>query len=205
MEIKIEGMQRIIDILDPDKFRKALTPSINRALSSTRTEASRLIRKEKGWKIKKKDLDSRISFTKATKSKHHGVLYVNDGGHNSISLTYFGAKEVRHLKGRVRVQTRHVGKVQQRTKAKSGVHVQVKRGGKKAHYPNAFIATMKSGHIGVFRNIENGKWTGKIREIRTVSPATMFKGIKKFLEKHALKVFIKEFRHNYQRALKKIK
>lgn len=209
MDVEITGIRDLVKRLDHKKITKAMNRSINRAAKSTKTEASRLIRKDEGWKIKKKDLDPRIKIHLSTEKKLRAVIFAEristkTGRHTSqgsFSLTYFGAKEVRPLKGRVRIQTRHVGRTAKRTKVKSGVHVQVKRGGRKAYFSKAFLARMSSGYIGVFRNVEGGKWGGKMHEVKVISAGTMFRKIKPRLEKYASKIVMKELKHNLNRAL----
>lgn len=214
VSFELEGLERALNLLDPNKVEAAATDSINRVAASTKAKASHIIRNDEGWKIKKRDLDKRLAYTKARKGHLEAVLYPRRvsgktgrlTGKESFPLTYFGAQEVRKSANQVLMRKRGkeglVTKRQKRTKLPGGVRVKTQRGENYARYPKAFIARMKSGHVGVFRNVEGGKWGGKIREIRTVGVTTMFANIEPRLEEHAIKRWRKEFpaklRHHFR-------
>lgn len=195
MTLRLEGLDRLKRRLDPKKVERAAVSAINRAAKSTLSEASNIIRNEKGWKIPKRDLDPRFSIKQARKGELQAVLTPRTTkGKASIALTYFGAKEVRRTKAGVLTKQRSkegglVAKRQKRTKAPGGVTVQVLKGGKKAHYPKAFIARMRSGHVGVFRRTSelDDKGRPKIAEVKVITVKTMFRGIHKQLLEHARK------------------
>lgn len=212
--VRIKGLERVRKLLDPKKVDRATVSTLNRVIRSTKTKASTLIRKEKGWKIKKRDFDKRIEIKKARRGDLEAVLSVRRisaatgrrTGKESFALTYFGAKEIRKTASGVLLRQRGrqglITKKQKRSKRAGGVTVQVLRGGRVAHYPRAFIARMKSGHVGVFRHVTvNGRQ--KIREIRTISVATMFRGTLPALQAHARERWRKEFPAQLRHQLSK--
>lgn len=197
MTVKLEGLDRLKRRLSSraKEIEAAAVSAINRTAKSTRTEASNLIRNEKGWKIKKADLDKRLSIKQARKGDLQAVLTPQaTKGKGSIALPYFGAKEVKRTSAGVITTSRSkhgglVAKRQKRSKATGGIAVQVRKGGKKAHYPKAFIAQMKSGHIGVYRRtgFTTSNNRPQIAEVKTISVWTMFRGIHQRLLEHARK------------------
>jgi hypothetical protein len=211
LDIKIEGLDKVKKLLDPKKVDKAVVSTLNEVAKSTKTEAWRRIGSAKfggKWKIKQKDLNKRLKIKKARRGDMVAVLTARRiSGRDSIPLPYFGAKEIRKLTaGAITTyRSKHGGlaaKRQKRTKAPAGVSVQVQRGGKVARYPGAFIARMKSGHIGVFRSVKDGnRW--RIREVKTVSVVSMFAGVTDELIKHARGKWNKRFPSKLEHELKK--
>lgn len=205
IELKITGLDRVLSMLDPKKVDKAASMTINRVGSSTRTKASDIIRNDRGFKLKKTTVDKRLVLKKARPNAPAAVLRPKKEraktgktrtttNRDSFSLLDFGAKDVR--KGRFGVITtsksKHGGLVAARTKrtrGPGGVKVKVRKSGKVAHFPQAFITQMPSGHSGVFRRLPGTKMRKKkkerISEIRTISVATMFKSIRPKLIVHA--------------------
>lgn len=213
MSIELQGLKRVRRMLDRKKVDKAVVPAINKTAKSTLTKASDVIRKEEGWKLKKRDLDKRLAFKKARRNDPVAVLSPRRKsaatgrftGKDSFSLPFFGAKDVRRGRHGVITTSRskHGGLVaaRRRSGGKGGVTVQVQKGGKKAHWPNAFIAQMPSGHIGAYRRVNevDSKGRQKIKEVKVVSVATMFGGIRPRLVRHAQR----RWRVEFPRALRR--
>lgn len=199
VQIKTKNFKKFLKRLDPKKVDKIIQQSLNRAAKSTKTKASTIIRKEKGFRIRKRDVDKKIVVVKTTGNRHRVVIYAKTGGKraNSFPLTDFGAKEVKQLKGSVKTLNKRTtkagitglqAKIGKRSRLTGGVWVQVRRNGPKVFYPDSFIAQMKSGHIGVFRIKEDGS----LEERRVISIFTMFRGILKPLSMHGRLTFRKE-------------
>lgn len=113
-----------------DDIRFKATPSaINRALASTKTFASRLIREKVN--IKNKDLDKSIELNKASRSNPQGSITFFFG---RVPLSNFSPKQkiVSTPKGR-----------------RKGVTVDIS--GSRKLVRGAFLATVGSGHIGIFK------------------------------------------------------
>lgn len=191
--VKIVGVEEALKKFSAQKVARVVQSSLNETVKSTMSKASDLIRNEKGWRIKKEDFDRNVRLKLAQMNDLIATLTVvrvsaktgKATGKTSFPLTYFGAK----MGGSTWSATG-------RRARRAGVTVQVKRGGTTARFPRAFIATMKSGHRGVFRNIGGKASTGRdrIREIKVVTIAHMFRGTIKPLKIHARDYFAKRFK-----------
>lgn len=116
--------------------------AINKTLTGVKTDASTEVRNI--LNAKKKDVDEGMKITKATRSNNVGV-FSSTG--KLLPLMTFGARQT-----------------------KAGVSVQVRKDGSRKVIPGAFIATMKSGHQGVFwRKWHEGKSGGKKRKVNYAS------------------------------------
>ncbi|MEW6511868.1 MAG: phage tail protein [Bacteroidota bacterium] len=104
-----------------ERFPKAAVSALNKTGARLKTEASRIVRKE--YRAKKSGVDKTFKVSKATRDRPV-VVFRSTG--RRLSLTDFGARQTR-----------------------TGVTVAMKRG-IRIKYPHAFIATMPSGHTGVF-------------------------------------------------------
>ena len=168
ISVKVEGLSEMQKALDPRRASKAGMLAINDAARAGRTEAGRAIRTR--WNIKADKLNAELR--NVTFASNDSLTAIIQAKGKPISLTYFGAKEVRDIKGRgVLVQNRKSGKMVKRTKSARGVSVQIERG-RITQLPKSFIATVKSGHIGVFRRLEKSRLP--IIDMATVTIATMF-------------------------------
>lgn len=161
--IQLHGYDQLRQSLNPKIVDKAAKAAINKALSKGRTEVSTQIRKK--WNIKKKDLDKKLTIKKANGTYLSGSFLARS---RPISTTYYGAKQFTPHG----VANRAGKKTRKRKTGKSGVFTQILRNGKKTHQPHAFIAKMKSGHIGVFERVNKKRL--KIREYNTITIASMF-------------------------------
>lgn len=102
------------------QVRKAVKFALNRSMSSTRTESARIISRELGLKVG--DVKNRLTLVKATDVRLTSEIH---GTGKRIPLIHFKARQ-----------------------AKEGVVVNL--GGKRVLYRGHFIATMPTGHRGVF-------------------------------------------------------
>jgi len=128
----------------PRALPKVMSRALNRTATSARTETSRSLAKRIGLRIK--DVRSRIVLQRASYSNWRSAIRISGKRLGLISLqARQTARGVTYKKERKRVLISH-----------------------------AFIATMKSGHIGVFMR----KGTGRlpIRELRGPSLAQVFTG-----------------------------
>lgn len=164
LDIQFEGYDEALALFGTKKVDKAQGRSLNLAARKGRTEAGRLIRKR--WNIKAKDVNQRL--TAAAKAKPGQLSAEIVARSRPFSLSYFGAKYYRGTT----VQTRKVGRRLKRASGRSGVYVQIFRGGPQTHLPHSFMTGLSSGHVGVFERI--GKARLPIREERTITVASMF-------------------------------
>ncbi len=151
IEIKVDmkGLNETIEALSPAKFQKAIIRALDRTAKQGKVAAQKIIREE--YNIKLHDISSKIK-TDIHPSKLEAVITATD---RSIPLIEFAARQI-----------------------KTGVSFQVKRGSRKT-IKSAFIASMKSGHRGVFTRI--GKKRLPIKQLYTIGVAEMF-GSKKVIE-----------------------
>lgn len=151
------------------------------ALRAMRAEASRQIRKTKNLKVSA--IGKRI-----TTSVHKGSLaWTVRASGESMPIGAFGG--IRQIgMGRRRVKKRKDGS------RRGGVMVEINKGSRK-FIPGAFIATMKSGHKGVFRR-ERRKTRLPINELFTTTVADAFKDATPFIAARGQEVFMRAFQRN---------
>jgi Prophage minor tail protein Z (GPZ) len=113
---------------------RAIVRALNRAGDQAMTEASRLIRAE--YNIKANTLRKQMKVR--ARARPGSATYVIRVFGGRIPLIEFGARGTRSR----------------------GVSVRVKKGGGRERIARAFIAKMKSGHIGVFARV---KQLGKLK------------------------------------------
>ncbi len=164
LDIQPEGYDEALALFGPKKVDRAQVRSLNLAARKGRVEASRLIRKK--WNIKAGDVNRRL--TVAAKARPGQLSTEIVARSRPFSLSYFGAKYYRGTT----VQTRKSSRRLKRASGRSGVYVQILRGGAQTHLPHAFMIGLKSGHVGVFER--QGKSRLPIREDRTITVASMF-------------------------------
>jgi hypothetical protein len=168
-ELELKGYDRLRNMLDPKNVDKAARMATNTAITRGKAEAARAIYAR--WNMKKSDINRATQALKATAGGRSAMITVKG---RPMSLTYFGAKWYR---GRS-VTTRQRSSLRRRATGRSGVFVDIMRGGDTTHKPHAFIAAMRSGHIGVFERIPGSKMRGKnkeqIVERKTITMASMF-------------------------------
>lgn len=107
-----------------DGMPRVMSRSINKVLSSARTESARQIAGE--IKVKVTTARRGMIILKATFEKWFGTITLSA---RRIPLIEFGAREL---------------------KKQGGVSYRIEKEGKRKRIPRAFIATMPTGHKGVF-------------------------------------------------------
>ena len=151
--IKLHGFDKLEEVFNPDVYTKAARSTISKLATQAKTEASTVIRET--FNIKKKDLDPKIDIRPP---RYDNLTAIITASGKPISLTYFGAKQ---LTAQNRVITRTTGRQLKRaSKMGQGVTVNITKS-KVTRLPKAFIATMKSGYIGVFTRVSGVSSSGK--------------------------------------------
>lgn len=112
--------------------RNAIAAALNRVADMARTAASREIREV--YRIKARDVSSAIKVYRASGRSTSLEARVVAKGRHSLPLVDFAARQT-----------------------KKGVTVSIKKRGGRKLFPGAFIATMKSGHTGVFTRGNKGR------------------------------------------------
>jgi Prophage minor tail protein Z (GPZ) len=115
-----------------EKAPVAIARALNKSIASAQTIMLRVISSD--LKVKVSDLRDKVRIQQATPAVHTARIYASA---KRIPLIDFGAKGPEPSRG-------------------CGRGVTAKLGGGRSRYPNAFIATMKSGHRGVFQRGSKG-------------------------------------------------
>lgn len=157
----------------PKKTRQLIAESMNRAVNAMNTEVRRGISRR--YHLTQGQVKAHTAMIKATANKLSCSVTVSDSKKRAWHLWDF------------RVSPRRAGARSPR--------VAVLRGGRGARLQHAFVAQMKSGHIGVFER--KGTARHPIKELFSPSPAVMASQsvIKKEVEAKGYEVFEKRMDH----------
>src|SRR3990172_2482623 len=157
VSVKVDGLKEAKAMFDPKKVKQATKWALGDVGREVKKEGEKAI--EERYNLKKTDFKANVKLIGIkddtltmliTASRRSGKDYYG------IPASYFGATEIRSTRKGMRVLSRHKSKVLSNRKvsllsgSQGGVVVQIRRDGKVASFPNAFITKMKSGHIGVF-------------------------------------------------------
>lgn len=152
--VELKVSEELKRALDPKNVILAARQTLNRAVSSGKSIASKEIRKE--YNLKAGDLTPRLKVTTAKISNLTATIEISG---KPMSLSYFGAKQVTgsriiSRKGADLVSAKN--RTRNRGPMPIGVTEQVKPG-RTVFIKKAFLAKMKSGHIGVFYRKGKGR------------------------------------------------
>lgn len=137
--IEIQGLEEVVRLLDGVKggAKKAITRGLNKGLSKGSTEAVKMVAQE-------------LNVTKATIRRS---LYLRKATYRDPTCFLMAASrplpfydKFKPWKIRNRVPGMHFGG----RKRKAGFSFQVKKGRARTVFPGAFVATMRSGHTGIY-------------------------------------------------------
>lgn len=129
--------------LDKKGYQTVLIRAVNKVARSAEVQANRQIREV--YNLKRSEVDDAITVRPASVNALKAVIRVKG---KRLPLMLFGARQF-----------------------SGGVKVTVKKGGRTL-LPHVFIATMKSGHEGVFGRVGSARLP--IKERYTISVAEMF-------------------------------
>jgi len=202
MEFKVDvkGVKEALENIDAKKVVRATTRALNRSAASGRTEASKQIRQQ--YEIKKMDLDKHLTVEKANYSKLTAALTaVSSFLKARIPLIQFKVKQSGTKI--VRQKGRSISLKKGAKAWAAPVQVQIKKGSGWKTITGAFVAKMKSGHIGVFQR--RGTARTPIKELSTVDVPLMFsnKDVMNKTKSRIVEQFDKDFAHELDRELKK--
>jgi hypothetical protein len=179
IRVDLKGKAEAIDVWGSKPVNAAMRATLQRVARSAISTASTEIRSI--YNIKKSDLDPRMNLT--IQGTDNATITISGRG---VSLSYFGAKQFSVNKTITRTTKGGKSSLASKTRKKShvfqGVEVEVIKG-RKTQLRSAFLAQMKSGHIGVMHRWANGKlMKGKkksaIGEKGVVSLVTMISNAK---------------------------
>jgi hypothetical protein len=157
-DIKLEGVEKALTMLDPRNVVNAATRAINDVAEQGMTGAKREIAGE--YNIKYSRLSQYLRLT--TRAKGNNPEAVITGRGRGLALSYFDAKQEGQSVRTLRIGKEKFKSVIRKTGRRYAGKVTAlvrKAGGRKEVVtdPRSFIAQTKSGHIGVFQR------TGKTR------------------------------------------
>lgn len=119
----------------PSRVSRALVRSLNRGIGTARTFIVSRIARDTG--LKSKDVRDALPMSQASASRPYARLAASL---KRIPLYKFGARGPMPSRGRGR-----------------GVSYRLPGSGSRGRIENAFIAQMRSGHVGVFRRMGKGR------------------------------------------------
>lgn len=150
VKLDATDVRKRLEHLSEAVSNRAIVRSLNRAVAASNTEAGRVVREELNLKLA--DVKDVISVRKASSQGLTASLVISP---KPAPLIDFAARQTA-----------------------KGVTVKVKRQGGRVLVRNAFIAKMKSGHVGVFtRGLLGGGYSKRlpIRELFSTSVRQLFK------------------------------
>ncbi len=152
VRVQLLGKKEAIDIWSDKPVNAAMRAALQRVAKSAVSIASTEIRNI--YTIKKSDLDPRMNVT--IQGTDSATIVISGKG---ISLSYFNARQFSVNKTITRSRKDGKATLSTKTRGKAhafqGVEVEVLKG-RKTQLRSAFMAQMKSGHIGVMH-----RWSGK--------------------------------------------
>jgi hypothetical protein len=217
MSIKIEGLEELQKALDPKMFDKVFRATANEIVNGAFKKSHTQIKKKWNIDIKKEDKNDWAFAHKTTgkTNKRNGrmriyratqkdnSIYIHISG-TPINLSLFEytwnmevqSKKTFKAKKRVAKQKSKLNKVSQ-----GKVRVKIKKN-EITTFKNAFVATMKNNHKGIFQR--SSKSSLPILEKRIISAPSMFEQVnfKRILEQDVNDKMVKRFTHHLNRYSK---
>lgn len=168
-KIKLTGVKEVQEKIAPERFKKAIVRSLDRAAKSGRQEALDLIRDR--YNIKESDLRKEIS-TSISPSKLEATITAK-GKH--ISLFKFSPKVIfETINRKSGALYSRLGKARVGRKV-AGVTVSIIKGTRK-RVKGGFVAPMRSGPLAIFKR--QGKERLPIAKMATIGSPEMFSSMK---------------------------
>lgn len=134
MDVKVSGLENLERL--GREFPKASARALNKTMTHVRAEMAKEARQR--YKAKSSDVKASMGQSKLATAKHLSTYFRSKG--KRIALTYFMTKST---------ITRSLEQAGRKIKRRGIVAFEVTRGAKR-RLPYAFVAQMKSGHVGVF-------------------------------------------------------
>lgn len=175
--IDVQGINLVADEFEgyPRRAQSAVVRALNRGISAGNTLMSRAVAKDAGLKVS----DVKASFRQRNASALDPKARLA-AGFERIPLMKFGAKGPMPSRGKGR-----------------GVSYRLGAGSKRNRIEDAFVATMRSGHQGVFKRV--GKARLGIRELFGPSLGQVFAKYRAEGLARSLEVFETTLNHELER------
>lgn len=209
VHVEVKGLDAALKMLAPDNVLRAGRRTLDRAISSARTEASRQIRAK--YVISKMDLDRYLKRKTISSAEALSAALSAEPSFGKARIPLIRFKVKQQGKAIKRAKGRSVSL--RRTRSRQGaVQVQVRTDRGWKTIPKAFVTQMKSGHIGVFERIpgsrmpSHGSWKReKIRELTTVDVPLMFaeKGVMEATKEKAVEAWEKNLPYYIDQEMKR--
>ena len=198
--IRVEGVDQTrlwLKALANKKVRGVYASALKKTADETKSKTAKLITKR--YNIKLKDVRKKISVR-----RHDWDLYsLLSKAKKGIPLIKFGSKKEGMSMKKFKASKKTITGLTRNKKPLGIVEVEIIKGQKK-QFPHAFLAKMKSGHVGVF--VRKGTFgrqgnpnLEKIKEVHSLDVPTMMgetsisKKIQKFVPKTVQKFFAAAF------------
>lgn len=153
----------------PNIARKTASRTLNRTADKARVAASRTVREK--YNIKAEDLNKSVKTTKSSVSRLETILTIIG---KPVALMAFAARQT--LKG---------------------VTYKILKSGGRIRLPHAFIATMKSGHTGVFERKGDKRLPISERKFITMPSVWNSKAVMSVVERVVNTEIVKEWKANW--------
>lgn len=196
-ETEVQRVQKLLAGVEGGT-RKALYNAVERAQAKVRTETTRAI--TGAYAISLPNLRAATNITSRIYGDASQVIGEITFAGNKLPLYRFGVTpKIREVTNRlIRANINGLWKT---IRASAPVSAVLKRGGSKVQSETAFIAKMKSGHIGVFERI--GAYSNIIRERMGLATAQMAENstVLEDVEKAAQETLNKRLDHEITRII----
>lgn len=207
MELKIElkGVKEALATLDPRIVKTATVRALNKSAASGKTAASKEIRAS--YTISKTDLDKNIAVRKVTQRSdifESQIVASSSLPKSRIPLINFKAKQAGTTL--MSVKGKRLGLMWNKKRGtKEGAQVLIKKAAGWKTIKGAFIAKMKSGHIGVFQRKDKAR--KPIKELTSIDVPLMFsaRDVIETVKRRIQEQWDKTFKHelDYERKKKR--
>ena len=169
IRVELIGYEEALGVIDKQLVREAANSALDKVAKSGRTIASEEIRKI--YNIKKRDLDPRIVIRSARFGNLIAEINVKGKG---IGLAYFGARQF--AVNKIISQSKKHGKKETKRRSGSFMGVAVQVTDHTTMLRSAFLAKVKSGHIGVVQRETSKRFP--LIEKQVISLASMIQNAK---------------------------
>ena len=215
--IKLDGLDELKRTLDSQLFERVHRVTVNEIVGGAFKKSQTQIKKKWNIDIKKDGKDwafankrtgktnkrnGHMRLYKATAKNNYLLIDITGTPLNLSLFEYTWKQEVSSTKSlkkkkAIGKRMKSLGKVE-----RGRVRVKIRKD-EVTTFKSAFVATMKSGHRGIYQRVAKGPLP--ILEKRTITPQSMFKQIdfEKMLQKDMDEKLANRFMHNLDSYLKK--
>jgi hypothetical protein len=185
----IKAVERMLKDAERAAIPKATVRALNKTGTPVQKEALRILSKDIG--IAQKDVRKNLKMMRARRNNLNVLI---EASGRRIPLIAFDARQIgARRKGQRR-----------RSRGRGGVTYK-KQGGARGFIPGAFIATMRSGHVGVFKRTGKARLPIKEKFGPSIPHVFVKQGVNEAMLRVAKDRWPKNFEHEIQFELDKLK